>query len=58
MIATLTGLILVRGSVAALGVYLGLSVEWIYAALIVDYIVKASLLAWRFRQDKWKLIEI
>jgi Na+-driven multidrug efflux pump len=41
-----------------LGAYLGLSVEWIYAALIVDYIVKASLLAWRFRQDKWKLIEI
>jgi putative MATE family efflux protein len=58
MITTLTGLVLVRGSVAALGAYLGLSVEWIYAALIVDYIVKASLLAWRFRQDKWKLIEL
>lgn len=54
MFTTLTGLVLVRGSVAALGAYLGLSVEWIYAALIVDYIVKASLLAWRFRQDHWK----
>lgn len=58
MYTTLTGLVLVRGSVAAVGAYLGLSVEWIYAALIVDYIVKATLLAWRFRQDQWKLIQI
>lgn len=58
MLTTLTGLVVVRGSVAAIGAYLGLSVEWIYAALIVDYIVKASMLAWRFKQDRWKLIQI
>ena len=58
MLTTLTGLVVVRGSVAAIGAYLGLSVEWIYAALIVDYVVKASMLAWRFRQDRWKLIQI
>ena len=58
MLTTLTGLVVVRGSVAAIGAYLGLSVEWIYAALIVDHVVKASMLAWRFRQDRWKLIQI
>jgi hypothetical protein len=26
--------------------------------LIVDYIVKATLLAWRFKQNRWKLIKI
>jgi putative MATE family efflux protein len=58
MLTTLSGLVLVRGSVAALGAYLGLSVEWIFAALIADYIVKATMLAWRFRRDHWKTITI
>ena len=58
MLTTLTGLVVVRGSVAALGAYLGLSVEWIFAALIADYIVKASMLAWRFKRDRWKSITI
>jgi len=58
MFTTLTGLILVRGSVAALGAYLGLPVEWIFAALIADYIVKATLLVWRFKRDRWKTIKI
>lgn len=58
MLTTLCGLVLVRGSVAALGAYLGLSVEWIFAALIADYIVKASMLVWRFKRDRWKSITI
>jgi putative MATE family efflux protein len=58
MLTTLCGLVLVRGSVAAIGMYLGLAVEWIFAALIADYIVKASMLVWRFRRDRWKLITI
>jgi len=58
MFTTLIGLLLVRGSVAGVGAYLGLAVEWIYAALIVDYLVKATLLTWRFRQNRWKQIEI
>ncbi len=58
MLVTLTGLIVVRGSVAALGAYLGVSVEWIFAALIADYIVKAVMLVLRFRSDRWKRIKI
>ncbi|MFT5441162.1 MAG: putative MATE family efflux protein [Myxococcota bacterium] len=57
MFTTLTGLVLVRGTVAGIAAYMGVSVEWVYAALIVDYIVKASLLVWRFRQDQWKHIK-
>lgn len=58
MLTTLIGLVVVRGSVAGVGAYLGVAVEWIYAALVVDYLVKASLLVWRFKQNRWKLITI
>jgi putative MATE family efflux protein len=58
MLVTLIGLVLVRGSVAAIGAYLGLAVEWIFAALIADYIVKAAMLVLRFRSDRWKTITI
>jgi len=58
LLTTLTGLIFVRGSLAALFALLGLSVEWVFGALIVDYIVKASLLAWRFRSGAWQRIAI
>jgi Na+-driven multidrug efflux pump len=33
---------------------LGLTVVWIYAALIGDYIVKAAMLVWRFKSGKWQ----
>ncbi len=58
MLVTLSGLIVVRGSVAAVGAYLGVAVEWIFAALIADYIVKAVMLVLRFRADSWKRIKI
>jgi Na+-driven multidrug efflux pump len=34
--------------------WLGLPVEWVFAALIGDYIVKAALLVGRFRGDRWQ----
>lgn len=58
LLTTITGLVIVRGSVAALFLWLGFSVEWIFAALIVDYIVKATMLVTRFRRGSWKTIEI
>lgn len=58
MLVTLCGLIVVRGSVAAFGAWLGVSVEWIFAALIADYIVKAVMLVLRFRADGWKRIQL
>ena len=31
----------------------GLSVEWIFGALIADYVVKTAMLSWRFRSGRW-----
>jgi putative MATE family efflux protein len=58
MWTTLSGLVLVRGTVAVVGAWLGLSVEWIFAALIADYIVKSTMLVWRFHSGRWKKIAI
>ncbi len=55
---TLTGLVIVRGCVAAAFMVLGLSVEWVFAALIVDYIVKAIMLTLRFRSARWQHIVV
>ena len=52
--ATMAGLVGARVGLAALFTMLGLTVVWIYAALIGDYIVKAAMLVWRFRSGKWQ----
>jgi putative MATE family efflux protein len=58
LFTTLTGLVVVRGTTAAVFAWLGWPVEWVFAALIFDYVIKSSLLVWRFRSDAWKTIEI
>ena len=57
-LTTLVGLVCVRGSAALIAVLLGLSVEWVFGALVLDYIVKASLLTMRFRSGRWKQVLI
>jgi putative MATE family efflux protein len=52
--AVLAGLIGARITLASLFAWYGLPVEWIFAALIADYIVKAMLLTLRFRSGRWK----
>jgi Na+-driven multidrug efflux pump len=47
------GLFGVRVALAGLFAWLGMPVEWVFAALIADYMVKASLLTWRFRSRRW-----
>jgi putative MATE family efflux protein len=42
-----------RIALAALFAALGLAVEWVFAALIADYLIKTSLLIWRFRSRRW-----
>ncbi len=54
----LAGLIGVRIALASLAAWLGLSVVWVFAALIADYIVKSSLLTLRFASGKWKTIQV
>jgi putative MATE family efflux protein len=56
LLTTLVGLVGVRVMLAGIFTLMGLDVEWIYGALIGDYIVKAAMLVWRFRSGKWKQI--
>jgi Na+-driven multidrug efflux pump len=37
---------------------LHLSLAWLWAALIGDYIARASLKAWRFRHGRWQTIAV
>jgi putative MATE family efflux protein len=56
MITVMTGLLGVRVVLASGFTWLGLSVEWVYAALIFDYIVKSTMLTWRFRSRRWQTV--
>ena len=56
LVATMVGLCGIRVGLAGLFVLLEFSVEWIYAALIGDYIVKAIMLVNRFRSAKWQQV--
>jgi len=58
LFAVLAGLVFVRIGLALLFVHLGLSVEWVFCALIADYVVKASLLTWRFASGRWKHLAV
>jgi Na+-driven multidrug efflux pump len=29
---------------------------WVYAALVGDYVLKGSMLVWRFRRGRWKTV--
>ncbi len=56
LMTTMIGLCGVRVGLAAIFVLFDLGVEWIYAALIGDYVVKALLLIHRFRGGKWRQV--
>ncbi len=53
LLSTFCGFVLTRIGLAALVKALGLPVEWVFATLLGDYIVKASMVLWRFRSRKW-----
>jgi len=36
--------------------YLGLGINWVWLALIGDYLARAALKAWRFRSGQWKRV--
>jgi putative MATE family efflux protein len=58
LLTVLTGLLGVRVTLAAGFAWLGFGVEWIFAALIADYIVKASMLTVRFAGGRWQSIRV
>jgi putative MATE family efflux protein len=37
---------------------LGLSITWVWLALLGDYVLRAALKGWRFRSDAWKQIRV
>ena len=54
LVTTFTGLILGRVLLASAFTRAGLSVEWIYGALLADYVLKSILLIARFRSNRWQ----
>jgi putative MATE family efflux protein len=54
LLAVLSGLVGVRVLLASIFAWLGFSVHWVFAALIGDYVVKATMLTWRFASGRWK----
>lgn len=58
LISVMSGFIGVRLTLAVLFWQLGLSVEWIYAALIGDYIVKSAVLTARYARGHWQTLRV
>jgi Na+-driven multidrug efflux pump len=56
LLVVLAGMVIMRLSVAAVLVRLDFGIEWVYGALIADYIVKSIMLTWRFRGGRWKTV--
>lgn len=58
LVATFCGIILGRLIPALIFLWLGLSVYWIFAVMIIDYGIKATMLLYRFRSRKWLDVKI
>jgi MATE family, multidrug efflux pump len=54
LITSFLGLIGVRCALAATFAVFHLPVVWVYSSIIGDYMLKGSLLIWRFRSGHWK----
>lgn len=53
--SSLLGPLLVRFGLAALLLHWQAPIEWIYATMLVDYVAKVGLLAWRVGSGRWLL---
>ncbi|MBF66653.1 MAG: hypothetical protein CMQ29_03030 [Gammaproteobacteria bacterium] len=56
LMATIIGLLGVRVTLAAIFTFAGMPVIWVYATMVGDYFVKASMLLWRFHSGRWKRV--
>ncbi len=54
LFATAVGLIGVRCTLALAFTFMGWPVEWVYGAMIVEFIVKSGMLLARFMSGRWK----
>jgi Na+-driven multidrug efflux pump len=57
-VTVISGLTFGRLAFAALFMMLGKPIEWIYAALIADYVIKGVMFVTRFRGGAWKRIQL
>ena len=59
LVVVFLGLFLFRLLPATLAAYVfGAPIQWVWCALILDYFVKAMLLAIRFARGRWTAIEV
>ena len=58
LISVMGGFIGVRLTLALMFLRLGMTVEWVYAALIGDYIVKSTILTARFGRGHWRTLKV
>ncbi len=58
LIATFCGIILGRLIPALILMWLGFSVYWIFAVMLLDYGIKTAMLIYRFRSRKWLDVKI
>jgi putative MATE family efflux protein len=56
LIAVLSGLVGVRIVLAGSFAWLGLGVEWVFAALLGHYVVTSTMMTLRFRSGRWKTV--
>lgn len=54
LLSTFAGLIIGRVALASVFAWAGCGVEWVYGALIADYVLKSGLLITHFRSKKWQ----
>jgi putative MATE family efflux protein len=54
LFTSFSGLIGVRCTLAATFAFFHLPVVWVYSSIIGDYMLKGSLLIWRFKSGHWK----
>jgi len=56
LMATFAGLIGMRCGIAIFATWMGMPVVWVYAALVGDYVLKGTMLLWRFHSGRWKTV--
>lgn len=54
LMSSFLGLIGMRCGLAATFTWLHLPVVWVYSSIIGDYVLKGTLIIWRFKSGRWK----
>jgi len=55
LVVSICGNMLTRITAGSAVVLAGLHVHWLYSVIVLDYIIKAAMLLWRFNGDRWLL---